>query len=65
MFITNDLMFHITKFFLNEDDAEDEMKHLQSVSNLENPFNQRFHLDQALQTVQYPAPSMKYYPFIQ
>ena len=36
---------------MNEDDTDDvEMKQLQSVSNLENPFNQGFHLAQALPT---------------
>ena len=36
---------------MNEDDIGDvEMKQLQSVSNLENPFNQGFHLAQALPT---------------
>ena len=37
---------------MNEGDIGDgEMKQLQSVSNLENPFKQGFHLAQALRTV--------------
>ena len=41
----------IERMVMNEDDTDDgEMKQLQSVSNLENPFNQGFHLAQALPT---------------
>ena len=41
---------------MNEDDTNDqdcEMKQFESVSNLENPFNQGFHLAQAFQALRH------------